>query len=82
MLCSICKTYKKDEKLFKCNKCPNLFHQKCIKKWLKIHTDSDIIYYCTKCSFIGFNDKDLSYQPLLETIHEETNERYCCCNIC
>ena len=77
-ICSICNTIKENDKLFKCNNCPNLFHQSCIKKWLRINTNSDTIYYCTKCSFIGFNDKDLSYQPILTPIEEEEDERSCC----
>ena len=76
-ICSICNTIKENDKLFKCNNCPNMFHQSCIKKWLRINTNSDTIYYCTKCSFIGFNDKDLSYQPILKPIEEE-DERSCC----
>ena len=42
------------------------FHNKCINKWLKLNSNKpDIIYFCNKCGFIGFNDNDLSYKPLI-----------------
>ena len=82
-ICSICETVKDNDKLFKCNNCPNLFHQSCIKKWLRINTDSDTIYYCTKCSFVGFNDKDLSYQPCISNDRVKyCEDERCCCKIC
>ena len=77
-ICSICN---KDTNsiLYKCNNCDNLFHQKCIKKWLRINTDYELIYRCAKCSFIGFNDNDLSYKPLL---NDYNNDERWCCKIC
>ena len=82
-ICSICKK-NSNSILYKCNNCSTLFHQKCIKKWLKMNCEYDMIYYCKNCSFLGFNDEDLSYELFLKDIEnkEVNNERQCCCKIC
>lgn len=65
--CIFCKN--NEEKLLKCIKCNAVFHKKCIKKWLNINVEDNMLYYCPKCSFVGFNEKNESYIILNEENH-------------
>ena len=81
--CIFCKN--NEDKLLKCIKCNAVFHKKCIKKWLNINIQENILYYCPKCSFIGFNEKNESYTIInkeLEVKNQITKGEMGTNNIC